>query len=218
MVAKRAAFTLIELIFAIVIISIVFLSLPSLSMSNTEAIESAIAQEAVFASSAKLSQVLSYHWDDNSEHNDTYSKVVDLGTTDGLLDRNGTSNYRIGHILEDSHRRMHVQGSARSTVTLLDNSNDTIANNDIDDQISSGNLFSLNPSETGYKKTYTYSVAVNFVSDSLADNYAFTSATTGTSNMKMVTITVVNDEDEEITRLRSYAANIGGIDYFHRRY
>ena len=74
---NRSAFTMIELIFAIVIIAISVLSLPMMNQVISKNIEGSIVQEAIFAASAELNQVVSYYWDENSmEGTATLSRVV----------------------------------------------------------------------------------------------------------------------------------------------
>ena len=110
---------MIELIFAIVVISITVLSLPMLMRVNQNAMEANVVQEALFATSAKIMQVLSYPWDEHSvdsQHPGAYTKVVSIvGATEhyprtydmhGNADGNGT--FRVGHIREDGHRRFHT--------------------------------------------------------------------------------------------------------------
>ena len=56
---KKSAFTLIELIFSIVIIGFAVLSLPIMTQVGTKAIGDSLALEAIFLASSKLNQNLS---------------------------------------------------------------------------------------------------------------------------------------------------------------
>jgi prepilin-type N-terminal cleavage/methylation domain-containing protein len=56
---KKSAFTLIELIFSIVIIGFAVLSLPIMTQVSTKAISNSLAIEAIFLASSKLNQNLS---------------------------------------------------------------------------------------------------------------------------------------------------------------
>ena len=56
---KKSAFTLIELIFSIVIIGFAVLSLPIMTQVGTKAIGDSLALEAIFLASSKLNQSLS---------------------------------------------------------------------------------------------------------------------------------------------------------------
>jgi type II secretory pathway pseudopilin PulG len=97
-VRRRSAFTLIELIFSIVIMAITVISLPMIMDVDSRARDKNLAQEAVLAASAKLSQVLTYQWDERSlswddlaENHQTFARILD-GTSYSTtaFDRNGT--------------------------------------------------------------------------------------------------------------------------------
>ncbi|WP_366755894.1 type II secretion system protein [Sulfurimonas sp.] len=60
MVIHKYAFTLIELIFAIVIIGISVMSLPMLTQVTSSAIEKNLVQEAIFASVAEINLATTY--------------------------------------------------------------------------------------------------------------------------------------------------------------
>jgi len=81
-VVKKSAFTFIELIFAIVIIAISVVSLPTMTSSLSRGIESNLVQEAIFAASTELNQAISSNWDERSleDGNSSLGRVVDDGT------------------------------------------------------------------------------------------------------------------------------------------
>lgn len=195
--SKRSAFTLIEVIFAIVIIAIAVLSLPMMSRATQRGIESNIVQEAIFAASAELMGATSGYWDENSMQDSAFSnlsRVINIGG-----DCNIATQLRPGHINQIYHRR------------CLDNNN-TVAQN-----APGGTFFDLNDAAhgeqnifidttidpTGYKKTYTSVVAVGI---SPTNN-----------NVKDITVTV-SDADGIITVLKSQSANVGEIDYYKRMF
>ena len=97
---KKSAFTLIELIFAIVIIAISVMSLPMMTQATSKGIEANIVQEVIFATGAILNESTTYYWDTQSmDDNETslYSRVINMGTaTDYCV--GGIPNKRIGHI------------------------------------------------------------------------------------------------------------------------
>jgi len=226
----RAAFTLIELIFAIVIIAIVFLALPTISSSNNDSVESSMLQEAIFPLSARLSQILSYQWDHNSENNNTigeYAKVVDgIDATGTPYARLPGSIYRQGHIQQvgtEFHRSFHanVPNIARNVSGLgIDGANDI---DDFDTGNTAVALYSRSGDIEGYKKNYLVTVGVTYCNDALA-GFTFTATPSAvTTNMKMVTISLDvpladGTTDTGAVVLRSYAANIGEVPPFSRRY
>jgi prepilin-type N-terminal cleavage/methylation domain-containing protein len=227
---KRAAFTLIELIFAIVIMSIVFLSLPSLSSSSSGATETSMAQEAIFPMSARLSQILSYKWDQNSDTNissgttSQYAKVVDVVTGHSNLKRVGTSKYRVGHIQENNHRQFHERVNTTDynvSAMIIDGADD------IDDFDTSGtkvNLLTSTGDTEGYKKDYKLAVDVDYFNDTPGSTFTINkNSSASATNMKIITLSLdipLSDgtTDTGAIVLRSYAANIGEVEPFSRRY
>jgi len=230
---KRTAFTMIELIFAIIIISIVVISMPMMMKTNQEAMEANVVQEALFASSAKMMQVLSLPWDMNSTDSDTnatYGKVVDItGTTNDYnrSDANGTydvnSSYRVGHILQNNHRRFHdAQSGIPDTVSSLNtvsNPNPTALNN-----VYQTNINFSNPAATavGYKNNYTMDVNVSYIADTGSPFVFAASGNNTPKNMKLITVNINKTNSDGtttlLTSLRSYSANIGEFDFAKRRF
>ena len=218
---------MIELIFAIVIIAIVVISLPLMMKTNEDAMEGNVVQEALFASSAKMMQILSYPWDQNSTDSsnpNTYGKVVDiLGpiTTFSRRDANNTpdanSNYRVGHILEDNHRRFHDYTLPNKNASSITPGGNSALNN-----IGATNTPFDNPvtSATGYKNNYTMDVGVSYISDNSFSGSTFIFSTTpsSASNMKLITVTIKDSNGNPLTLLRSYSSNIGEFDFAKRRF
>jgi len=197
------AFTLIEVLFAIVIMGITMVSVPVIMSSNARGFDTTIIQEAIFAASAELNQALSFNWDENSmENNSTaFSRVID---TTGDCDN--ATRLRPGHIKQPFHRRCI---DSNTTMPTLGNDGDM---DDIDDiNLTKKNMF-LNDSTTqsGYKHAYQSEFNIRF-----AD---IGNVTTASQNAKLVEIIVQNDNDENVTVLRSYTLNIGEVDFYKRTY
>jgi hypothetical protein len=220
---------MIELIFAIIVISIVVISMPMMMKVNEDAVEGNIVQEALFASSAKMMQVLSYPWDEHSVDStnpNTYGKVVYVGAGDNSYyrkDANGSfdanSSYRVGHILQDNHRRFHDYSSVDANVSAI-NVDDNSSIDAIDDRNESGRHFDFaGGTASGYKNDYTMDVNVSYISDTVASPFIFASSGNNTpSNMKLITVTIKDKNGNPLTLLRSYSANIGEFDFAKRRF
>ena len=192
---KKPAFTMIELIFAIVIIAISVLSLPMMSQVNARNIESNIVQEAIFAASAELMGASAGYWDSNSMEDSnlsSFSRVIDIN---GNCDSN---RLRAGHIAQPLHRRCvesstgAVSDSAGITFLTLDNAQHLGSN----DEIFLNNV----PDKSGYKKTYYSTLNVTRVGD-----------------IKYLEVSV-QDLDDTLVVLKMQSANIGEIDYYKRRF
>lgn len=194
---KKAAFTLIELIFAIVIIAISVVSLPMMAQVTQKGIEANIVQEAVFAASTQLIEILSGYWDERSMEDSNLSalsRVIDIGN-----DCNATTRLRPGHIAQPLHRRclesntstgLGATGGAYYSLedaALAVNGNTNIFENP-------------NVSASGYKDTYkSYAVVDPAIGDT-----------------KKITLTVKNSSNDTLTKLITYSANVGEIDYYKR--
>ena len=203
--SKRLAFTMIELIFAIVIIAITVASVPIMTSAIGKGVENNLIQEAVFASAAQMNQVLSYRWDENS-----INEAVDVNATglakviDNLSDCNTTTRLKPGHINQPFHRRC-LDSSATTTSSLGLDGNETI--DDIDDNIiTNQNLIVGLTSADAYKQNYKYSISV------AKSTYG---GRVNQSDAKEITVTVSNS-DGTLTQLNTYTFNIGEVDYYKR--
>jgi len=207
-VVGKSAFTLIELIFAIVVISISVVSLPVMSQVVSKGIDSNLVQEAIFATSAKLNDAVTYSWDENSIDPalpEASSRTINTGATDC----NTTEGQRPGYILQPLHRMCLSDLTIRPTAPLNLGS-DAGDLDDLDDLIETDvNLFSNVGSADAYKKTYTSTITVEYAS--------FGTVTKASQNVKKIT-TIISDSDDVITKLSTFSSNIGEIDYFRRTF
>jgi len=211
-VGKRFAFTMIELIFAIVVIAITVLALPTMNQVISKGVESNLVQEAIFAAATQLNQATTYFWDENStvEDNTSYARVIWMSDDDC----NDITKLRPGHINQELHRRCNNDKTIRPTYTSDDNIND------LDDaNQSNAELFLGDPSATGYKKDYLMDVTIDEVNSSNGVTFGEETNETVEKNLKRVRVTIKDkDTNDVITQLDAYAPNIGEIDYFHRSF
>jgi len=212
----KNAFTLIELIFAIVIIAIAVISLPTMNQATMKGIEGNMVQEVVFAASTELNQVITAHWDDNSLEPaapNSPARVIDIFAGAGRCETNSSlSTYRqmAGHIDQPLHRRCldsNTTGLAAGAVLLVD---------DLDDRMVTGQTLSnAGTGEDGYKLNFTTDINVTNT------NVIFgTDQVNANPNMKRITVTIKDTAatPKIITSLVTYSANIGEIDYYKRSY
>ena len=197
---KKKAFTLIELIFAIVIISISVLALPMMTQVTSKAISSNLVQEAIFAASSELNNVVSAHWDENSmlDNSNSLARVIDI-------DNNCNDNRLQGHINQPLHRRC-LNDSAISPKDSA-NDDDIYALEDL--AHSSENIFSTTElSAQGYKQEYNSQVDINRSALFNVDS----------NHTKEIKLTVTDADGNIVTILKSYSTNIGEVDYFKKVY
>lgn len=200
---RRAAFTFIELIFAIVIIAVSVMSLPLMIETSSDGIEKNLVQEAIFAASTQLNQATAANWDENSLLDGgigSLARVIDDGQ---CINDPFDSRHRLkpGHIAQRLHRRCldsnntGISGAASTAVDALE------------DYAGSQTLVNATASQAGYKDEYTTQITVSRPADFNGLN----------ANIKMIQANISNT-DGLITSLRAYSANIGEPDYHSREY
>lgn len=215
---SKSAFSMIELIFAIVIIGITVISLPMVNQVISKSTESNLVQEAIFASSAEINQILSYRWDENSiQNNDILSKVIWASSSDC----DTSTKLRPGHIDAPLHRRCLDNNTTAITPTAnlgLDTGESTTNDSDdIDDFNADAKSIFIDTSgggtivsSKGYKNDYNSTISVSYAN--------FDPNFTANNNIKKITITILDTNGNAVTRLRAFSANIGEVDYYKRSY
>ncbi len=219
---SRNAFTMIELIFAMVIISITVLALPLVLLQNADSQEMSLKQEGITLTSTKISQILTFTWDPLS------SPLGVLMSTSNALDIAGggaaprvvATDFRVGHFQNELRRRMTPFTNPRFAGAIV-GGGATGSINDFD-----GNVVTLGaPTARGFKRDFRLTTTVSYVAEPanynatiIANNFGTAS---GTSNIKMVQIAT----DEQINgawvpaiQLSSFSSNIGEAEFFKRRY
>lgn len=195
---KKRAFTLIELIFAIVVMSIVVMSLPIMMRTTSDAIENNIVQEAIFAASAELMGASAYYWDTRS--------IEDINVSGGerVIDVDGNCNadrLRPGHIAQLYHRKC-LEGTATGGVnyTTAETTGESLNRS----AHGTGDAMFDNPAAeaAGYKQIYTSAMSI----------------AQGTDNdIKILTADIYEDDGTTLlTSLKIYSANIGEVEYYKR--
>ena len=209
---SRKAFTMIELIFAIVVLAVVMLTIPMMIQVNNKALEGSVAQEAIFLVSAVLSGTTTLLWDDASLEGDatgvSLSKILDTGG-DAVYNRvDVNTTLRDGGLDEDLHRNFF------SNNTIPDQ-NQTITLTDVLDTTDTSGA-------VGYKIIYSVDATRGYINDA-PGTFVFSDTTLPagtTSNVKMTQVeisAIIDDVNVTISRLRAYTCNIGEIDFAKRR-
>ncbi len=198
---KKGAFTLIELIFAIVIIAISVMSLPMMTQATSKGIEANIVQEVIFATGAILNESTTYYWDsasmnDANTTSNGYSRVVNSGDCLG-----GAVPYkRIGHI----NRRCLDNNIITPSSVLSSDSVEQAAvayNNDP--------LLRGSGGAASYKDAYSATVTVNHCSSGGCVQFG---QELNNQNLKEIEIEVTPTGSTNIlVLLRAYVGNIGEV-------
>ncbi len=216
----RKAATMLELIFAIVIIGIAVMSIPTMLTQSSTAILTTVQQEAIMAASTQIGNVISHPWDQNQtdpEQNGGYIKVVNVNTAsaDDELDMDSNiTRTRKGHFLGDKRRKFYQNSAPTSEANLGSEGGEL---NDIDDFIGNNQvLVQGNAAGNDYIRTYNVNIDVDYISD--AANYTQNplnvtinqAAVANPTNIKLITVVVTSNDDPNLQiQLSTFASNIG---------
>lgn len=201
----RLAFTMIELIFAIVVMSIAIVSLPVMTQTTDKNIEGSIVQEAIFASQAIINESMAYYWDENSLADqyisgDSYSRVIDTNGTSCT----GIPNKRAGHI-----NRKCVSSS---TIPVTNSTLGPVINY-FDTQYNNTQILRNTSSTTAYatyKDDYNATATVRQCTNGAGCTQF--GLNTFDNDLKEVTLDINDGDGNLIIRLRGYSANIGEVE------
>ncbi|WP_428738120.1 prepilin-type N-terminal cleavage/methylation domain-containing protein [Sulfurimonas sp.] len=205
---RRYAFTMIELIFAIVVIAVVVMSLPTMTQSVDQSSEDNIVQEAVFASQAILSEAISSYWDANSQ--------FDAIISGGLSRTINTGNCNIGLNGQPNQRTGDVTRRCLSDLTVAVSNNAAIAYtiDNLAAQWNGNNIFTSTASKAAYKSNYTATAAVTQCSNGAGCGFG---AVAINPDLKQLRITI-RDGGVAVVVLRAFSANIGDISIAKRTF
>ena len=215
----KKAMSMIELVFAIVIMGIAVMSLPLILTQVQNSNSFALRQEAILSLKTKLSYILSYQWDQR-----TYDTTADIERVLAIpastsTDFNDTSVRRKGHVLADGRRRLWNDLRQPSAIGL--EASDTNIPNDIDDFDGKSEaktitalddfIFDLNLSTSvnyikdalqGANNSYTTSNSITFIFN--PDNN-----TTNSTNIKMIKVTATANGIDNPISMYAFSSNIG---------
>ncbi|MCD6258468.1 MAG: type II secretion system protein [Helicobacteraceae bacterium] len=198
---SRFGFTMIELIFAIVIIGITVVSLPMMTQATSRGIDNNFVQEAIFAASTEVMQAMSYRWDLNSAENNTpgeLSRVIDINGDCSAISK------RPGHIVRSCYSDLSdvdANISANTSDPLIENLNNAVKTD--------SNVFTgIDGSGYGYKKAYTQTTTVSMSSFGGVNN----------GNFKHIETTITDPVNETQVVLEAFSANIGEVEPLKRSF
>jgi type II secretory pathway pseudopilin PulG len=221
----RPAIAMIELIFALVIMGIVMMSAPMLISTAQKSSFASMQQEAINQASSRVLMIMGYAWDENNT-NDVYIPI--LHTTNGNADLNMDSNSRRRGTPRESQRTYIFKDGnitqLSASLNLGMESNDSNIQDDIDDFIGNISLIGTQAT-TDYieQDSININTDISYSSDALAlgnynqatINYIPFNATTGTSNIKSIVVTLTSTDNNNSDLLaktiifRAFSCNIG---------
>ncbi len=191
----RHAMTLIELIFAIIIMSIVVLSLPVMSQVIGKGAENNLVQEGILLASGNILKAISGQFDENSKDaNITFEKILFTNLEDN--DGNKSAGQRAGNI----SILFHDNNATRANV----NGSDGGDKDDVDDYKTNGiaidSVVEVG-SAAGYKQQYLTDVNVTM------ENFR----NAGSENTKKVVVLIQNEDGEDLVKMQTYTFNTGSV-------
>ena len=197
----KKALTLIELIFTIVIITFTFMVIPKIFQISNKTLSFSSKEDAIFNMYSQMMDIVLKEYDEN---NTEYDDIL-LSGNGGILECNTSTGYRTGGFV-----------GSRNCLNKVYESNIGLDKNeppydDIDDY--NGTAYNIS---SGHK-IYEIKIDVGYTDnwDSYNDkslNYTFTNRSDNTkSQIKRVEVKIFSD-NEEISSLKYYSANIGHIE------
>ena len=201
--SKRGAFTLIELIFSMVIIAIAFTVLPKMLQLAAKSSKQSLKEEGMYGAVALMGLIQSTAWD---EKNTQYDDILLVNSGNNAYDCNTTTTYRAGGFVGSRN----CKNAQNASTTLGMEVGETIPN-DMDD------FSSYNASNDNNDRNYTLNVSTIYVADpALSDTTFSTNPSTQSTNTKYIVIDVNTSSNKmkpvmgnSVAHFYYFASNIG---------
>lgn len=221
----RSAMSMLELVFAIVIMGIAVMSLPLILTQVQTNNAFAMQQEAILAAKTKLGDILTYEWDESSyAPTASYSFVLDTAHGDNALKAIAGTPRRVGHINTDYRRKFFPRETNATNIGADGGDLD-----DIDDFSGLPPIaLTVTAGENARNLDYVFinlnlSATVNYVADTATysntplNDFTFNpdNAPASPTNIKAISVTVTG-ADQNIT-LRAFSCNIGESPFLPSR-
>jgi hypothetical protein len=214
----KNSFSLIELIFTIVIIALVFTTIPKIIYSTNESFKFTLKEDGIFNMMAKMLDISFREWDEQ----DTQSYDILLTGNSNVLECNSSSfpAVRVGGFYSGyAYSRLCNHNLTASNIGKDSGENDEEDFDDVDD---------FNDTESNATKN-NKTRYILFISNGYSDewdstNYDYTNkklsftftqtSTNNKKNIKFTKITLYDTKyDQNISNARYWSANIGKVGY-----
>lgn len=208
----KKGISLIELIFTIVIIAVIFTVIPKIVLSLSKSDEFSVKQDALFNGFTTMQMISRLAWDENSA---TSNDILQTSGNSNFTCNQTLGNYRIGGFVgsrncDEHNATLSASPIGKDAVETLVNYNDI---DDFDDEVIYANASS--------EKKYGLHVKVEYISDDIdysAPKRAIIklnkTGVASTTSLKIVDINVTyqgkrGELDTPISQFRYVSANIG---------
>jgi len=214
----KKSFSLIELIFTIVIIGFVFTTIPKIIYTTNESLKFTLKEDGIFNMMTEIINISFKDWDEN----DTNSTDILLAQHKNILECNSSANpsIRIGGFFSgDEYSRVCSNDLNMSYIGTDDGENDNNEYDDIDDFNGTENNATKNGktryiiyTKNGYSNEWNDS---NYNYDTQSFSYIFgTKMDTNTSNIKYTHVILYDVKyDRNISNAKYWSANIGKVKF-----
>ena len=214
----KNSFSLIELIFTIVIIALVFTTVPRIIYTTNESFKFTLKEDGIFNMMAKMMDISFREWDEN----DTISYDILLTGNSNVLEckSNSYPPIRIGGFYSgDSYSRMCQKHLDISHIGVDSGENSEEDYDDVDDY----NEFDENATKNGNTRYILY-ITNGYSNEWNSSNYDYNNQSLdfdftknqnlNKSNIKFTKITLYDKKyDKNISHARYWHANIGKVGY-----
>ena len=201
---RKSAFTLIELIFSMIIIAIAFTVIPKIMQLATKASSQNLREEAMYNAVAYIGLIKSTAWDENNTNVDD---ILIANDGNSEYDCNLSTTYRIGGF--DGSR--NCINDKNCSFLGLDSDDDNYS----DDMDDFKNLIATNYTNS---REYNLTINVKYIADINETEAKFvTTQKTNSTNTKLVTITVQVKKKSSalgtsLVQMSFIAENIGQLE------
>lgn len=213
---KKSSFTLIELVFSIVIFGIVSTAIPMLLTTVSTSYSETVKQESFYNSFSLISLVNIASWDENNlDDENNYYRVLTSSSGDAaLLCTSRTA--KVSQFDNGSGRICAVDSN--STTAIGENTGESVITNydDIDD------FNALSRSDFNFTG-YDLNITVKYISDTAnygnsVVNYTLdTISTPANSNIKLISVNVIEDDSNEVIAVLNYFSSNTGLTSISKR-
>jgi len=208
----KKSFSLIELIFTIVIISLIFTVIPKIIYVTNLSIGYSMKENGVFNMMAHIMDISLKEWDENNTADSSHPDDILLTGNSNVLECDTSSGYRIGGFIGSRNCKNDMN---ISHIGVDANETDSSEYDDIDDY----NGTEENASEENYEGRYKLYDIVTYTKEWNSSNYNYdtqsldfnnSNQVADKSNIKYIDVILEDGRsDKNISRARYWSANIG---------
>lgn len=194
----RRGFSLLELVISIVVMGIVFLSIPTIIMQNAKNNTSAIIQQSVMDTKTRMALILKAPWG-------CVNNTSLIGKPTPIFSGDSANNFYTKNSISETNRRAFSTESGDSCLASTATSPEEKSISSFSDKANSEGLkFTVNPESTTYNRDNVVSATMK----TQVDKKDMTGATN--NNIKVIEINTTAHAGPDINIiLRAYSANIG---------